>query len=141
LTNKKKYVFAGTLAAIIISAIGNYIFKSMLRIVVDSIKNMDIVKEESCSILDNLGEAIMSKTEGLKISINYCNDLTLKTIKTIHQKCITENIFMPKIDDIELYIASKKQFFKPEHLKDSYCTFDAFILKFKMFELYQQNEE
>ena len=48
---------------------------------------------------------------------------------------------MPPIDDIELYIASKKQFFKSENLNDSYCIFDAFILNFKMFELYQQNEE
>ena len=77
LIHKTKYVFLGALAGIIVSAMGNYIIKSMLRIAVDSIKNMDIVKEESCSILDNLEEAIISKIEGVRVSINYCNELTL----------------------------------------------------------------
>ena len=120
----------------IVAAIFNYFVMYLLRIVVDSIKNTDTIKEDSCNILDNLNEAIVSKNEGANCYINYANNLTRQIFKSIYQKCINENLFMPQIGDIEQYLSSKKEFFKTECLNDSYSVFDAFILKFKMFELY-----
>ena len=75
---------------------------------------MDIVKKESCSILDNLSEAIVSKVEGVACSINYGNNLTIKVFRKIYQKCIDESVLMPYIEDIEHYFSSKKQFIKSE---------------------------
>ena len=90
--------------------------------------------KESCSILDNLEEAIVCRLDGVVVSINYCNNLTLQIFNKIYQKCVNDNIGMPPIDDINQYLASKKQFINSE----DYSEFDAFIMKFRIFELYQQ---
>ena len=47
---------------------------------------MNIVKDESCAILKNLNEAIISRFEDAEI--NYCSKLGVKILRYIYSNCI-----------------------------------------------------
>ena len=99
---------------------------------------MNIVNEESCAILENLNEAIITKFEG----ISYCSKLGMQILNHIHQKCINDAVPLPSMEEITQYFADKKQLIKSkDENNESHGVLNRLFLRTKIFVLHQQEDE
>ena len=65
---------------------------------------MDAIREQSCAILKNLNEGVISRSEERDQVINYCNDLAGQMFKNI--PIIRDG----NLEEINQYLESKKDF-------------------------------
>ena len=124
-------LLSGFAAAMAVLSLTNFAFSYLIRQAVDAIKTMNIVKEESCAILENMNEAIICDVDH-EPTLNYCNKNCLQIFKAIYQKCANDGILVPDFEALEQYFNEKKQFIRSGY-NSAYASIENSILNAKVF--------